>query len=149
VAGGRAPRDAAVHGLPRFDGGYASVTHWAENRIEVFSSAEQELALQFLPGVWTTERNEHLIIAPGPGPATVKLGTSEVSLRLRGAPDGTDLLLVPSEAGASAWAVTLRGPNAFRKSDVRCGNPGEPGVACRTEGEGEIYRRVGSQVNAR
>src|SRR6185312_5117075 len=40
VAGGRAPRDAVVRGLPRFDGGYASVTHWSENRIEVFSTAE-------------------------------------------------------------------------------------------------------------
>jgi len=148
LAGGSTPQDASVKGAGRFDGGYASVLHWDERKIELFPTAEQEIATQFLPGAWTTDRNERLLITAGGAPAAVRFGGAVVSLSLDAAPEGTDLLLLPGDGSRPAYALTLRGPNAFRRTAVRCGEANEK-PACRTDGEGETFRRIGSQVNVR
>src|SRR5262249_55234529 len=93
VAGGKAAQDASVQGAGRFDGGYAAIIQWQDRQIQVFASAEQEIALEFLPGAWTTERREHLLVEPGKGPASIRVGDADFVVRLAGAPTGTDLLL--------------------------------------------------------
>jgi len=144
VAGGKAPQTAAVRGAGRFDGGYASIIQWQDREIQVFASAEQELALEYLPGAWMTDRRERLVVSPAPGPASVRLGDAEVVLGLAGAPAGTDLLLTPSAGGPASWALKLEGPDAFRRVPVQCGPDGGD---CRAAGDGETFRRIGSLLN--
>ena len=144
VAGGKAPQSASVRDAGRFDGGYASIIRWQDREIQVFSSVEQELALEYLPGAWTTERRERLLVSPAPGPASVRLGDVEVAVRLAGAPAGTDVLLTPSAGGPAAWALKLEGPDAFRRVPVHCG---PDGGECRAAGDGQTFRRIGSQLN--
>jgi hypothetical protein len=144
VAGGKAPQTAAVRGAGRFDGGYASIIQWQDREIQVFASAEQELALEYLPGAWMTDRRERLVVSPAPGPASVRLGDAEVALGLAGAPAGTDLLLTPSAGGPASWALKLEGPDAFRRVPVQCGPDGGD---CRVAGDGETFRRIGSLLN--
>ncbi|HTO77563.1 MAG TPA: hypothetical protein VMQ61_15930 [Thermoanaerobaculia bacterium] len=144
VAGGKAPQSAAVRGAGRFDGGYASIIRWQDREIQVFASAEQELALEYLPGAWTTERRERLVVSPIAGPASVRLGDADVVLDFAGAPAGTDLLLTPPTGGPASWALKLEGPDAFRRVPVQCGPDGGD---CRAAGEGQTFRRIGSQLN--
>jgi hypothetical protein len=146
VAGGKAPQEALVRGAGRFDGSYASIIRWQDREIQVFASAEQELAMEYLPGAWTTEKRERLILMPATGPASIRLGDADVVVRLAGAPDGTDLLLAPSAGGSPAWALKLAGPNAFLRVPVQCGPDGGD---CRAAGAGQTFRRIGSQLNSR
>ena len=145
VAGGKAPKDATVRGAGRFDGGYSSIIRWQDRQIQVFATAEQELAMEYLPGAWTTEARERVIVTPAKGPASVRLGDADFDVRFAGAPAGTDLLLAPSGGGSSAWALKLAGPDAFLRVPVQCGPDGD----CRAAGDGKTFRRIGSQLNNR
>ncbi len=149
LARGSIPQDVVVKGAgPRFDGAYAPVIHWNPNRIRVYPDAEQELASEALPGNWATEKDEHISIEVIAAPGAIRFGDKEVSLRLDGAPEGADLLLVPQDGGPPAWALALRGPNAFLRIPIRC-TDGAAARECRTAGEGQSFRRIGSQMNVR
>ena len=148
-AEGSAPRTASVRGAgTRFDAGYAPVTYTDEQRIEMYSTAEQELAVRFFPGTWVTEGSERMTITPTSGAAALRFGDADVVLRLDGAPEGTDLLLVPAAGGPPSFALALRGPNGFRRVAVQCGQPAAA-RDCRAGTEGVVFRRVGSQINVR
>ncbi len=149
-ADGSAPQTAVVRGAGApLDGGYGSVTHFDGQRLQIFATAEQELASQFLPGAWTSDRTARLLVALAPGAAAVRFGDADLSLRLEGAPAGTDLLLAPPGGAPPTFALTLRGPNGFKRTPVRCAEVGGTGRDCRVEGDGEVFRRIGGQVNAR
>ncbi|MGE5277161.1 MAG: hypothetical protein ACM3SU_09215 [Acidobacteriota bacterium] len=150
LARGSIPQDVVVKGAgARFDTAYEPVIHWTPKRIRVYPDAEQELAAEALPGTWATERDERITIAAVSGAGAVRIGDTELSLRLEGAPEGTDLLLLPRDTGAAAWALTLRGPNALLRVPVRCAPGGPAGSDCRIAGESQAFRRVGSQLNVR
>jgi len=142
------PQDVVVRGAgASLDGSYAPVIHYAPDRIQVYPDAEHELA-ESLPGTWASEKDERLPVAASPGPAALRFGSDEVALRLDGAPDGADLLLVPRGGEAPSWALALRGPNAIARIRVRCDRASPPG-GCRIEGSPEVFRRVGGQLNVR
>ena len=147
--GGVTPRDASVRGAGRFDGGYEPVIRWDPNRVRMYPTAEQELATEALPGTWSTERGENLVIARANGPAAVRFGEAEVAVRFGGAPPGADLLLVPGDGSPPAWALALRGPNGFSRVPVRCESGSPAGWDCRPAGPGENFRRLGSPLNVR
>ncbi len=151
LARGTIPQDAVVHGAgPRFDGAYAPVIHWNPKAIRVYPDAERELAAEALPGAWSTASNERIVIEAIPGEDAVRFGNAEVRLRLAGAPPGTDLLLLPHDGSPPTVALTLRGPNAFQRVAVRCWETGPSGSPeCRTEGEGQAFKRLGSAINVR
>ena len=140
-----------VHGAgARFDGAYAPAIHWTPAAIRVYATAEQELAAEALPGVWANEQNEQITITAIPGLPAVQFGNAGVNLSIADAPEGADLLLVPRDATLPGSALSLRGPNSFVRQPVRCG-PGADGAApsCRIEGDGQTFRRLGSQLNVR
>jgi hypothetical protein len=145
------PQDAVVHGAgPRFDGAYAPVIHWDPKEIRVYADAERELAAEALPGAWSAASNERILIEAIPDAGAVRFGTIEVALRLAGAPQGTDLLLLPRDGSPPTVALALRGPNSFQRVPVRCGETGPSGVPeCRAEGEGQTFKRLGSALNVR
>jgi hypothetical protein len=149
LAGSATPRDVSVRGAgPRLDGGYGPVIRWDPTRVRMYASAEQELAHEALPGTWSTDRGERLVVAAGAAGDSVRIDGAELAVRFPGAPEGTDVLLVPSGAAAPAWAVAFRGPDAFTRVRVSCA--GAAGSReCRAEGEPQAFRRVGSQLNAR
>ncbi|HYB53035.1 MAG TPA: hypothetical protein VEG84_04135 [Thermoanaerobaculia bacterium] len=150
LARGSVPQDASVKGFgTRFDGAYAPIIHWATTKIRVYPGAEQELAAEYLPGTWATDRDERLEIFLDPAPGAIRFGDAEFALRLDGAPPGTDLLLVPRNGAPPVWALTLRGPNGLARIPVACAPAQAGGQECRTEGDGEVFRRLGSKMNVR
>lgn len=147
---GSIPQDVVVKGAgARFDNAYAPVIHGNPSRIRVYPDAGQELAAEFLPGTWATDKNESVSIATAPGPGAIRFGDAEVSVRFEGAPEGTDLLLAPRDGSPPAWALALRGQNALLRVPVRCAQAGPPARDCRRAGDGQVLRRVGSQLNVR
>jgi len=152
LARGSIPQDVVVHGAgERFDRAYAPVIHWNPRQIRLYPDAEQELCAEVLPGVWATDANERVAITAGGAPGAVRFGNTEVQVRIDGAPDGTDLLLVPRDGSPPAQALTLRGANAFVRMPVVCA-AGAPSAAvpdCRVDGPGQGFKRIGSQLNVR
>ena len=151
LARGTIPQDAVVQGAgARFDGAYAPVIHWTPKEIRVYRTAEQELAAEGLPGVWSNDRNERITITGIPGSGAIQFGGAAMDLDLAQAPEGADVLLVPRDGVPPAFALALRGPNAFLRVPVRCapGTAGAP-LVCRIEGDGLTFKRLGSSLNIR
>jgi hypothetical protein len=145
LAAGRIPWEAVVAGAGPRDGSYASASHRAFDRFQIYPDAEHELAAEALPGVWSSAAGNRMAIAAITGEAAVRLDGVELALSLDRAPKGSDLLLVPRDGSPPRWAVLLRGPNALSRIPVRCEN----GVDCRLDGAAEAWRRAGSQMNVR
>jgi hypothetical protein len=119
--------------------------------IELFASAEDELALQSLAGDWDNNRGERIsITSVSPGSAIVDFGRQRVSLDIARAPQGSDVLLLPRDGSSPKIALALRGPNVFARFPITCADAGPAGPGgCRVSGTAQTYRRVGSQLNAR
>jgi hypothetical protein len=151
LARGSIPQDAVVLGAgARFDGAYAPAIHWSPKAIRVYATAEQELAAEALPGVWANDQNERITITAIPGLGAVQFGNVGVNLRIAEAPDGADVLLVPRDGTLPGSALALRGPNSFLRLPVRCGpDAAGTGPSCRIEGNGQTFKRLGSQLNVR
>lgn len=151
LARGTIPQDVVVQGAgARFDGAYSPAIHATPREIRVYRTAEQELAAEALPGVWSSDRNERITITAIPGRGAIQWGDAEMTLSLAAAPEGSDLLLVPGGGAPPVSALLLRGPNAFLRIPVRCA----PGAAaappvCRIDGDGLTFKRLGSSLNIR
>jgi len=140
--------DVLLRGLDEdFGPAFAPVTRFNGASLEVYETAEQELAATVLPGAWDASSGERVQIAlASSSPAAVRLGDSEFTLSISAAPSGTDVLLVPEKANPSL-ALTLRGPDTFSRVKVSCdpaSSDKEP--LCRTEGAGLLFHRLGSSV---
>jgi len=140
--------DVLVRGLGEDLGpAFAPVTRFNGASLEVYETAEQELAATVLPGAWDSSNGERVQIAlVSPSPAVIRLGASEFTLSISAAPSGTDVLLVPEKASPSL-ALTLGGPDRFSRVKVSCdpaSSGGEP--LCSAEGGGLLFHRLGSSV---
>ncbi|HEX7252126.1 MAG TPA: hypothetical protein VF376_04525, partial [Thermoanaerobaculia bacterium] len=140
--------DVLVRGLgDDLESAFAPVTQFNGASLEVYETAEQELATAVLPGSWDSSSGEHVQIAlVSSSPAVVRLGASEFKLSITAAPSGTDVLLIPEKASPSL-ALTLRGPDAISRVNVSCDPPssgGEP--LCRADGGGLLFHRLGSSI---
>jgi hypothetical protein len=139
----KSPVEAAVQGLgPEVDGFYVPVLRFREGGFELYPTAEDELALS-LPGNWS-----------GPGaattsvsvisafPAVLRFAGREVTLSIDRAPDGTDLLLVPTDGSRPDTALRWMGPDRIARIPVTC----ETDHGCRVSGQPEPLRHVGSRM---
>ncbi len=150
---GKIPIQAVVAGMgERYDSVYAPVTRPHETAIQLFSSAEQELAENFLPGAWSGEEGQPLeVVAIAGSSPIVRFGKPEVRLDIDRAPARTDILLVPRDGSPPSTAILLRGPNSIQEVVLRCRNAerGKGEFACEAEGRGKVWRRQGARVNVR
>ncbi len=152
TAKGTVPVEVLVEGLGSgSDGPYAPVAHLRERALQVYESAEQELAAEGLAGMWTTDQDERLTVTLlSDSPPLVRFGTAEVSVNLERAPAGVDMLLIPSDGSVSRLGVTLRGPRAIERISLRCPQgPGTDPEPCQKMGPGQVLRRLGALLNVR
>jgi hypothetical protein len=127
---------------------FAPVTRFTGSSLEVYETAEQELAVGGLLGTWDAPNGERLEIAlVSPSPTVVRVGGSEFVLNIESAPSGADALLVPRKGSTPTLALSLRGPDAFTRVKVSCttASPGTP-PTCRSEGASQVFHRLGSSM---
>jgi hypothetical protein len=128
---------------------FIPVTRQEGSRLRLYATAEQELAVEALSGLWDASNGDHLEVSVvSLSPLVVRFGGSELSMEIARAPEGTDLALIPRNASGPTWALRLRGPNVFDKIRVSCPEPGAvPKTPCRTtEGTGQLFHRLGASI---
>ena len=74
---------------------------------------------------------------------------SQFDVSLDPVPAGTDVLLLPRDGAAPAWAFALKGSNGIDRAPVRCGSRIAGSWSCETAGPAEAFHRVGGRMNAR
>jgi hypothetical protein len=143
--------EVRVTGLsPRWDGLYLPGSRFTGDAIEIYARAEDEIASVYLVGLWSSERGEQLALNLVPGVLGVlEMRRSQVEASLDPVLAGTDLLLVPRDGSPPAWALALKGPNAFARVPVRCGGRNAGAWSCEAAGPAEPFHRVGGRMNAR
>jgi hypothetical protein len=114
--------------------------------LRVYDSAEQELAEAFLPGTWDNGKDPLIVQLLSSSPVLLRVGKSEVSLSVTGAPRGADVLLLPKDGSLPVLGILLRGQDSLVEVPVRC-EPG--GERCETGAAGRPLRRVGARMNIR
>ena len=148
----RHPVELSIEGLAddlrRF---YVPISRRTSAGIEVFKRAEDQIALQALTGAWDSRGGERLSInTVSVDPTVIEIGKQRFQLDIARAPEGSDLLLLPSDGSAPKTALQLRGPDVFARLPVTCETSATAQTgSCRVTGPGENFRRVGSQVNSR
>lgn len=151
--GGTVPLSAVVDGFgPGWDRSFSPAGAWRGGARQVFPSAADELAVQYVAGAWSDPlgRTETFTLEGGGGPPyRLRSGDASFTVDLDGASAPFDALLLPTDARAGrAWGLTLRGPNAVDRVPAACaGAPPKP--PCRADGEPETLRRIGARINVR
>jgi hypothetical protein len=79
----------------------------------------------------------------------IDMRRSQLDVSLDPVPPGTDVLLLPRDRTAPAWALVLKGANGIGRVPVRCGNQAAGSWRCETAGPAEAFHRVGGRMNAR
>ena len=146
---GNAPLEASVEGMGSGrDQTYAAMARVIGTSLRLFASAEQELVEEYLAGPWDIDgRRVDAAAAGGSGRAMVRLGEKDFSLRIAGAPEGTDALLLPGDGSLPSSALRLRGPDALTELPVRCAAVPGTGLSCEVSGPGRRWRRGGARLN--
>ncbi len=148
----RHPLELLVEGLEEdLRRSFVPVSRWRPQGIEIFQSAEDELALQSLVGDWDSRRGERIsITVVSLNPAVVDFGKQRVTLDIVRAPEGSDVILLPRDGSPPRTAFQLRGPNTLTRLPITCQPAGTAAWdGCRVSEPGESFRRVGSQLNTR
>lgn len=148
--GGIAPAEVVLAGFgPELDGTYGPAVRLAEGGLRVYGSAEDELASNGLVGSWSGARGGVLtILLASSDPVLLAIGKEQFRVELDGTPEGSDALLLP-RSGSNASAITLRGPNTFERTPVRCEKAADSTRKCHAAGPGELVHRIGARMNAR
>lgn len=143
--------EARVAGVSsRWDGLYQPASRFTGGAIEIFARAEEEVASNALVGLWTSERGEQLALNLVPGAlGALEMRRSQVDVSLDPVPAGADVLLLPRDGSAPAWALALKGGNGFGRIPVKCGGRSGESWSCETAGPAEAFHRVGGRMNAR
>lgn len=152
LAGGApVPGEAVLSGYsPAFDGFYSGAMRITEGALRIFETAADELATNGLVGNWTSEKGEPMAIAlTSSDPVLLNIRKANFRMELDGAPDGMDVLALPSDGGRPTRGVQLRGPNSFSWIPIVCEDAAASWRECRAAGAGEILHRVGARMNAR
>ena len=143
--------EARVAGVSsRWDGGYEPASRFTGAAREIYARAEDELASNALVGLWASERGEQLAMNLVPGVlGVIEMRRSQLDVSLDPVPAGTDVLLLPRDGAAPAWALVLKGANGIGRVPVRCGSRNAGSWSCETAGPAEAFHRVGGRMNAR
>ena len=151
TARGGVVMEVRVTGLsPRWDALYVPASRFTGSAIEVYARAEDETAANHLVGLWTSERGEQLALNVVPGvPGVLDMRRSQVEVSLDSVPAGADVLLIPRDGSAPAWALVLKGNNGFDRVPVKCGGPSAGAWSCEASAQAEPFHRVGGRMNAR
>jgi hypothetical protein len=142
--------EVVVSGLGnRWDALYSPANRLTGASVETFARAEDEVASEMLPGLWTSERGEQLAMNLVPGAlGVVEMHKAQLEVLLDPVPSGADVLLLPRDGSAPAWALVLRGGNGIARLPVRCARDGSAWT-CDPTGPGELFHRVGGRMNVR
>jgi hypothetical protein len=136
--------------LSRWNGKYQPASRLTGGGLEIYARAEDELASNDLVGLWTSDRGEQLAMNLVPGVlGAIDMRRSQLDVSLDPVPPGTDVLLLPRDKTAPAWALVLKGANGIGRVPVRCGNQAAGSWRCETAGPAEAFHRVGGRMNAR
>lgn len=142
--------EVGVSGLgSRWDALYSPANRLTGASVETFARAEDEVASDMLPGLWTSERGEQLAMNVVPGVlGVVEMRKAQLEVLLDPVPRGADVLLLPRDGSAPAWALVLRGGNGIGRLPVRCAREGNAWT-CDPAGQAELFHRVGGRMNVR
>lgn len=135
----------------RWDGGYQPASRFAGGALQIYARAEDELASNSLVGLWASDRGDQLAMNLVPGVlGVIEMRHSQLDVSLDPVPAGTDVLLLPRDGTAPAWALVLKGANGIDRVKLRCGSRAAGGSwSCETAGPAEAFHRVGGRMNAR
>jgi hypothetical protein len=145
---GSVPIEVRVEGLRRdLDVSYAPAAAWHGRVREVFASAAEEIASQYLPGSWSGPQGSTIPIqVEGVPQYSVRMDKALFTMDMDHAPPAVDFALVPADGSSRVWGVVLRGSNSFQRIPMACGADGSA-HACRPDGASETLRRIGARVN--
>jgi hypothetical protein len=142
--------EVGVSGLgSRWDAMYSPANRLTGAAVETFARAEDEIASDMLPGLWTSEKGEQLAVNQVPGVlGVVEMRKAQLEVLLDPVPRGADVLLLPRDGSAPAWALVLRGGNGIARLPVHCARDGGA-WNCDPTGPAELFHRVGGRMNVR
>jgi hypothetical protein len=148
---GDVPLEARVQGDERRpDNLYRALAQQTDEGLRVYDSVERELAEEYLPGAWASEKETFPVTLVSASPPLLRFGNSEVSLTVVRAPEGVDALLLPRDASLPYVGIRLEGPNALSRVPVRCQRAAGAALSrCEAAGPGQTFRRVGARLNVR
>jgi hypothetical protein len=147
-ADGSVPTEVRVEGLSReLDGPFAPAGSWHGRAREVYPSATDEIASQYLTASWSGPLGRKVSIQiEGAPPYRVRMDQALFAVDMAAPPPAADLLLLPADAGGRIWGVALQGPNALERTPLLCEGTGAS-RSCRSDGPAEKLRRLGARVN--
>ena len=130
---------------------YVPATRLTSAGLELFATVEDEVALASLAGSWDNNRGERIVVTClSLTPAILDFGKKRVTPSIVRAPRGADLLLLPEDGSPPEIALMLRGPNVMAQMPVSCSAEAAPGPeTCHVSGHGQIFHRVGAEMNVR
>ena len=134
----------------RWDALYVPASRFTGGAFEIYARAEDEIATDYLAGLWASEKGEQLALNLVPGVlGALEMRRASVDVLLDPVPSGTDVLLVPRDGSPPAWGLALRGGNGLARLPVRCGGRDAGVWRCETIGPAQPFHRVGGRMNAR
>ena len=147
---GSVPIQVRVDGLsPELNGLFGPAGSWNGRVREVFPTAVDEIASEYLVGSWGTPRGTSVPIqVEGAPPYRIRMGDAAFIVDMDHAQPATDLLLLPSDKPGRIWGIAMQGPNALDRVPLACEGEGA-GRSCRPDGASEKLRRLGARVNVR
>jgi hypothetical protein len=142
--------EVTVTGLgSRWDTPYSPANRLTGAAVETFARAEDEIALDMLPGLWSSEKGEQFAMNVVPGIlGVVEMRKAQLEVLLDPVPRGADVLLLPRDGSAPGVALSLRGGNGIARLPVRCARDGSA-WSCDPTGPAELFHRVGGRMNVR
>ncbi len=147
---GSIPYEVRVEGMgsPR-DQVYAPAGTWRGGAREVYPTAADELASQYLAGVWGDEKGQNTAFSvEGAPPHRIRIGPTAYTLDMANVAPPVDLMLHPVDERGHPWGLVLKGPNGLERIPYACAGEG-PSRTCRADGTAERLRRIGARVNVR
>ena len=147
---GTIPYEVRVEGMGSpIDQVYAPAGTWRGGAREVYPTAADELASQYLAGIWGDEKGQNTTFSvEGVPPYRVRIGPTAYTLDMADVAAPLDLILHPVDEMGHPWGVVLKGPNGLERIPYSCAGEG-PSRTCRADGAAERLRRIGARVNVR
>jgi hypothetical protein len=145
---GTLPVEIVVEGLgPELDARYGPAGAWHGRGVEMFLTAADEVASQYLTGDWRTPNGGRLEMRfEGVSPFRMRVDQSVFALDFEHPSKDADLMLLPTDGSRRGWGLLLAGPNALERVPLDC-ETGAAGSACRADGSSERLRRMGARIN--
>ncbi len=145
---GSVPIEVRVNGLgPVFDTLYAPAGSWHRQARDVFPTAADEIASQYLTGTWSASQGAKVRLQlDGSPPYRLQMDKGVYAVDFDHPAKATDLTLLPTDGSRRGWGLVLKGPNALERFPLSC-EPSAGGAACLRDGPEELLRRMGARIN--